>query len=118
MMLFNRLFVIATLAFLLLVSCYADSECAASEGEECANPAAIEDKTLNIAEVITKTQDDQKDDNVETDPNCPSREYVIRCAGEYLDTNKNGKLERGELESAINRYGFEFIYENSFFSND
>jgi len=37
------------------------------------------------------------------DPNCPSREHVIRCAGLHLDTNKNGLLERAELQSAIDR---------------
>lgn len=36
------------------------------------------------------------------DPNCPSRSHIIRCAGKYLDTNQNQKLERSELETAIN----------------
>jgi hypothetical protein len=35
------------------------------------------------------------------DPNCPSHESIIRCAGMHLDTNRNGKLDRAELESAI-----------------
>lgn len=38
---------------------------------------------------------------VEEDPKCPSRPHVIRCAAKYLDTNKNGALEREELESAM-----------------
>jgi len=40
---------------------------------------------------------------VKEDPKCPSREHVIQCAGEYLDTNGNGLLEREELETAIDK---------------
>ena len=36
------------------------------------------------------------------DPKCPSRPHIVRCAAAYLDTNKNDKLERSELETAIN----------------
>ena len=64
-------------------------ECAPVEGGEegeCANPAV---------EIETPA--------VEEDPNCPSRERVIRCAGIHLDTNQNGFLERAELQSAIDR---------------
>jgi hypothetical protein len=104
MMLFNRLFALAALVLLLLVSCHADGECTADGGEECANPEAIKDETVNVAELNTESKDNSKDEAVVEDPNCPSRDHVIRCAGEYLDTNKNGKLERGELDSAINRY--------------
>jgi hypothetical protein len=35
------------------------------------------------------------------DPSCPSRPHIIRCAAKYLDTNRNKKLERSELETAI-----------------
>lgn len=35
------------------------------------------------------------------DPSCPSRPHIIRCAAKYLDANKNQKLERSELETAI-----------------
>jgi hypothetical protein len=38
---------------------------------------------------------------VEIDKNCPDRGHIIRCTGEYLDLNKNGKLDRDELDSAI-----------------
>jgi len=31
-----------------------------------------------------------------------SRPHIVRCAGKFLDTNKNKKLERAELETAIN----------------
>eukprot|EP00548_Thalassiothrix_antarctica_P021139 CAMPEP_0194181660 /NCGR_PEP_ID=MMETSP0154-20130528/20871_1 /TAXON_ID=1049557 /ORGANISM="Thalassiothrix antarctica, Strain L6-D1" /LENGTH=130 /DNA_ID=CAMNT_0038897689 /DNA_START=105 /DNA_END=500 /DNA_ORIENTATION=- len=36
------------------------------------------------------------------DPKCPSRPHIIRCSAEYLDLNKNNKLDREELEHAIN----------------
>ncbi len=40
------------------------------------------------------------------DPSCPSRPHIIRCAGKYLDLNKNKKLERSELETAIDSLSF------------
>jgi hypothetical protein len=35
------------------------------------------------------------------DKNCPDRGHIIRCTGETLDLNKNGKLDRVELDTAI-----------------
>jgi len=66
----------------------AASSCAHHEGdqEECINPEAVSEIRDAVAE---------------EDPNCPSRESIIRCAGKHLDTNQNGKLDRSELESAI-----------------
>ena len=32
---------------------------------------------------------------------CPDRDHLMRCAAEYLDSNKNGKLDRSELQDAI-----------------
>ena len=69
--------------FLIAVVRADEGECAAGQEESCANP--------EVARVA------------EGDPNCPAREYVIQCAGEYLDTNKNGKLERAELQTAIEK---------------
>mmetsp|Transcript_15070 Transcript_15070/g.41721 ORF Transcript_15070/g.41721 Transcript_15070/m.41721 type:complete len:140 (-) Transcript_15070:101-520(-) len=45
----------------------------------------------------------QNPDAETVDPNCPSREFIISCSKEYLDTNKNGKLDRVELETAIDQ---------------
>jgi hypothetical protein len=42
------------------------------------------------------------EDPVVIDKNCPDRGHIIRCTGETLDLNKNGKLDRVELDSAIN----------------
>ncbi len=38
---------------------------------------------------------------VEIDKNCPDRGHIIRCTGAHLDLNKNGKLDRDELDTAI-----------------
>jgi hypothetical protein len=58
-----------------------DGEDCATPGE-CANPEAVKMEP--------------------EDPSCPSRPHIIRCAEAHLDTNGNKKLERAELESAIN----------------
>lgn len=67
-------------ALIFLTGCHAEGDCSTGEGE-CTNPDAVE---------------------VE-DPTCPSRKHVIKCAEQYLDTNRNGKLDRDELEGAINK---------------
>eukprot|EP00531_Pseudo-nitzschia_arenysensis_P019798 CAMPEP_0116134710 /NCGR_PEP_ID=MMETSP0329-20121206/10796_1 /TAXON_ID=697910 /ORGANISM="Pseudo-nitzschia arenysensis, Strain B593" /LENGTH=127 /DNA_ID=CAMNT_0003629449 /DNA_START=128 /DNA_END=511 /DNA_ORIENTATION=+ len=58
----------------------AEESCASGE-QECANPDMVAE---------------------EEDPNCPSRDLIIRCAGKHLDANQNGKLDRNELEDAMN----------------
>jgi hypothetical protein len=68
-----------------------ESECA--EGE-CANP--------EVDEAVAEAKLETIPEGVVEDPNCPSRGLVIRCAGKHLDTNGNGKLDRAELEIAIN----------------
>ena len=71
-------------------------ECAAGTNEagECINPDAVAQED---PEESSSTSDE------ENDPKCPSRQYVIKCAGEYLDTNQNRLLERSELQSAIDK---------------
>ena len=68
-----------------------DANCNTENGE-CLNPDA-ETSTTTTTTVTAASED----------PNCPSREHVIRCAGLHLDTNKNGYLERKELQDAIDR---------------
>lgn len=63
---------------------------------ECVNP------DHGVADVVVV----EKEDVIVTpptpeDPKCPSRPHIIRCAAKYLDTNKNNKLDRLELETAI-----------------
>jgi hypothetical protein len=86
---FLRFFVVC--ASLVAVA-YASADLAAeveSEGDknscvnqECANPDAVPAYRNE-------------------DPKCPSRQHVTLCAGQYLDSNQNGKLERAELQAAI-----------------
>mmetsp|Transcript_2598 Transcript_2598/g.5839 ORF Transcript_2598/g.5839 Transcript_2598/m.5839 type:complete len:159 (+) Transcript_2598:94-570(+) len=67
--------------------------CSSGEGE-CANP----DAPVETEEAGTETASAPA---IEEDPNCPSRELIIRCAGKHLDLNKNGKLDRSELQGVI-----------------
>ena len=82
MLSFHRLVYTIFLALLLAVATHAESAECATPGE-CANPDAA---TVGVE-----------------DPSCPSRAHVIRCAGQVLDTNGNGKLERDELQTAIDK---------------
>jgi hypothetical protein len=71
-----------------------EQQCEASTGE-CANPEVLATADVS-AEADPETIIADKED-----PSCPSRPYIIKCAGEYLDTNNNGALERDELQHAI-----------------
>lgn len=77
---FLRFLTVIGLALVVLTSCHAEGDCSGGNGE-CANPDAVEAE----------------------DPSCPSRKHVIKCAEQYLDTNRNGKLDRVELETAIDK---------------
>lgn len=82
-----------------------EAECA--EGE-CANPEVVEG--------VADTKGEAVPEGVVEDPNCPSRGLVIRCAGKHLDANGNGKLERAELQTAINNLPWYARGEEPFFS--
>jgi hypothetical protein len=81
-----------------------DSDCATPG--ECANPDA-EVEAVND-ESPTKVMAAEEESVVQVpvvvpeDAKCPSRPHIIRCAAANLDANKNNKLERLELETAIN----------------
>lgn len=81
--LLSALFLAAPVALAQEEEVAATPDCSQDHGE-CVNPDATAESAV----------DDE-------DPNCPSRESIIRCAGKHLDTNQNGKLDRTELESAI-----------------
>lgn len=74
----RRLIKFTILAVFLAVAALGAAEDDCSKPGECANPDA-------------------------EDPSCPSRPHIIRCAAEYLDLNKNDKLERSELDTAIGK---------------
>jgi hypothetical protein len=85
----SRLLRFAVIAVVLLLAGFGnmaaahavESDCSVSD-QECANPDA------------SRT-------GAGENPKCPSRQHVTLCAGRYLDANKNGKLERAELQAAI-----------------
>jgi hypothetical protein len=69
------------------------NECVVGDNGECLD---TEDGTEPLAAVIDK--------------GCPDRGHIIRCAGKYLDTNQNGKLDRSELDAAIERLPWSVVY--------
>jgi hypothetical protein len=93
------------LRFLLLVcvgllSLTVAQDCMEGDGE-CANPeAAPEVATPSTANIPVPGPFDEGAMEV-IDPKCPDREHLMICAGAILDTNKNGKLDRDELQTAI-----------------
>ena len=81
------------LSFLLFICVVAAQECQEGQEEgECANPA-----------VAAEEEVPEQPPRVDVDPKCPDRGHITRCAGAYLDTNKNGKLDREELDAAIGK---------------
>ncbi|KAL7578323.1 hypothetical protein ACA910_012731 [Epithemia clementina (nom. ined.)] len=68
--------------------------------DETATTDASEDSRTSsgAAAATTRSNDDPKKAKPDT---CPDREHLMRCASVYLDTNKNGKLDRSELQEAI-----------------
>jgi len=93
---FSFILVLVATLFVSLPTLIVGESCAAGEGE-CANPDAPD------ADGTAVEEDPVKEDPVKEDPNCPSRYLIIRCAGEHLDENKNGKLDRSELQGAIDK---------------
>lgn len=76
-------------------------------GENCVNEESVVTSDSKAEgrpyhqEVVVGTMGDVIPENAVEDPRCPSRDYVSACTGKYLDLNKNGKLERSELQAAI-----------------
>lgn len=62
-------------------------------------PAAVLEEVVVVMEEVAEAPQKKEENNA----NCPSRKHVIKCAGEYLDTNGNGLLERFELQTAIDK---------------
>lgn len=72
-----------------------------TENGECVNPEATSVHLEPEAEAREAAE--EVPPSTTEDPHCPSRQFVIKCAGIYLDKNQNGKLEREELQSAIDK---------------
>jgi len=82
-----------------LVGAEGEAACSSEEGE-CENPdVVVADDAAEEAE--SEPVPEVEVEAIEEDPNCPSRDLIIRCAGLHLDANKNGKLDRPELQGAI-----------------
>mmetsp|Transcript_12010 Transcript_12010/g.16798 ORF Transcript_12010/g.16798 Transcript_12010/m.16798 type:complete len:177 (-) Transcript_12010:1092-1622(-) len=106
---FMKLFVFA------LVLLLAVSHGAAEEGQDCAaagdciNPDAGVEETGEEEPVDAEEEtveevavsDSEEEEKIPEDPGCPSRPHIIRCAAAHLDINKNNKLDRKELQDAI-----------------
>ena len=75
-------------------------ECEVSEDGSCLN---TERSTIvpTLDEMTEPTKNNADEPTIEIDKNCPDRGHIIRCTGAHLDLNKNGKLDRSELDSAI-----------------
>lgn len=58
---------------------------------EAKESVSTSESTVNIGE-------DKKEEDT---PGCPARSFVISCAAQYLDTNKNNYLERSEVQAAV-----------------
>jgi hypothetical protein len=82
------------LCLLLTVMCW-DVVAADVENVEISADGSIQEAAVDEAEIPPAPE------KPVIDPKCPDRDHIIRCAGAYLDTNKNNKLDRSELQAAI-----------------
>ena len=91
-----RLLVFLAFALMSLVSTTSatteQQECQVGEDGTC---LAQSDDQMDAAATPTTRKEQPV---VEIDEKCPDRDYIVRCAGTYLDMNKNGKLDRHELD--------------------
>ena len=72
-------------------------ECEVGDDGSCLTTDSVSVPTHETTETAAK-MDGPK---IEIDKNCPDRGHIIRCTGAHLDLNQNGKLDRDELDSAI-----------------
>lgn len=91
----SRLVFIVTLVLFAAVSMANEDsqvECVVGDDGECI--ASNDDEGPEDTEAASS-------EGATVDNGCPDRGHIIRCTGEYLDLNKNGKLDRIELDAAI-----------------
>mmetsp|Transcript_13451 Transcript_13451/g.18997 ORF Transcript_13451/g.18997 Transcript_13451/m.18997 type:complete len:176 (-) Transcript_13451:254-781(-) len=105
---FLKLFIFALVLLLAVTQGTAEDgqDCAAAG--DCPNPDATaretaEEEPVAAAEEPEETvvEEEEEEEKTPEDPACPSRPHIIRCAAAHLDVNKNNKLERKELQDAI-----------------
>jgi hypothetical protein len=79
------------------------SSSSSSTGSSSTTTATVQPTTYETTTETTTTTTNDVDESTtnEIDKNCPDRGHIIRCTGAHLDLNKNGKLDRVELDSAI-----------------
>ena len=77
------------IVLLALALTHSQQPLAFAAADEAAAEASVADPDVEAAPVEPE------------DPACPSRPHIIRCAAAHLDVNKNNKLERQELQDAI-----------------
>jgi len=68
------------------------AECEIGEDGTCVGATTAE------AEVEAEEEPIKPEEAVEIDETCPDRDHIVRCTGAHLDTNRNGKLDRDELD--------------------
>ena len=100
---FLFLFIVAAVTLFTTSPTLVGAEACSSGEGECANPDAPAADAPAAPDVDVADADVPAAVGSEEDPNCPSRELIIRCAGKHLDHNKNGKLDRPELQGAIDQ---------------
>ena len=81
-----------------------------------AAPEAVATETVEAVEAAEKCDDAEETcanpdataaaEEEPENPACPSRPHIIRCAAAHLDVNENNKLEREELQGAIDSLPF------------
>lgn len=83
----------------------ADGSCPnpdAEVSEESVSEESVSEESMSEGDSPKKeTATEELTEKEPEDPSCPSRPHIIRCAAAYLDKNKNDKLEREELQTAI-----------------
>jgi hypothetical protein len=86
-------------------TCLSSSSSSSSSSTESSSTttATVQATTHETTTETTTTATNDVDESTtnEIDKNCPDRGHIIRCTGAHLDLNKNGKLDRVELDSAI-----------------
>ena len=85
---------LVAVALLATFACAEEATAADSGTSECSTPGECTNPEAEvIADVPPKPED----------PLCPSRDLIVRCTAKTLDLNGDKKIDRSELEGAINR---------------